>query len=79
MRLQWFVCGEHVPPLLYSGPLREWRAMHFTELIRIKRDGGELSDDQLRFAIESYTADATPDYHMAALVMAFFFSGMNPR
>ena len=53
--------------------------MHFTELIRIKRDGGELTDEQLRFAIESYTADSTPDYQMAALVMAIFFSGMNPR
>ncbi len=47
-----------------------------TELIERKRDGGELSADELRWIIAQYTADRLPDYQMSSLLMAIFFCGM---
>lgn len=46
------------------------------ELIRIKRDGGELEPDALRWIISEYTADAIPHYQMSSLLMAIIFHGM---
>jgi pyrimidine-nucleoside phosphorylase len=46
------------------------------ELIRTKRDGGELEPDALRWIISEYTADAVPDYQMSSLLMAILFNGM---
>ena len=46
------------------------------ELIRTKRDGGELEPDALRWVISEYTADAIPDYQMSSLLMAIVFKGM---
>jgi pyrimidine-nucleoside phosphorylase len=46
------------------------------ELIRTKRDGGELEPDALRWIISEYTADAIPDYQMSSLLMAILFNGM---
>jgi thymidine phosphorylase len=46
------------------------------ELIRIKRDGGELAPGALRWIISEYTADAIPHYQMSALLMAIIFRGM---
>ncbi|MCL1600394.1 MAG: thymidine phosphorylase [Actinomycetia bacterium] len=46
------------------------------ELIRTKRDGGELEPDALRWIIAEYTADAIPDYQMSSLLMAIIFRGM---
>lgn len=51
--------------------------MHFVEVIQAKRDGKELTEAQLRYAIEAYTADRIPDYQMSALIMAIFLRGMN--
>ena len=36
--------------------------MHVTDLIRRKRDGGELKRDEIEFMINGYTRDAIPDY-----------------
>ncbi len=49
-----------------------------TELIERKRDGGNLTADELRWVIAEYTADRLPDYQMSSLLMAVFFRGMNP-
>ena len=49
------------------------------ELIAHKRDGHELSNDELRHIVNAYAADELPDYQMAALAMAIFFRGMTPR
>lgn len=46
------------------------------ELISIKRDGGELTADALRWIISEYTADRIPHYQMSALLMAIVFQGM---
>jgi pyrimidine-nucleoside phosphorylase len=47
------------------------------ELIRAKRDGGELEPDALRWIISEYTANAIPDYQMSSLLMAIIFRGMS--
>lgn len=49
------------------------------ELIKRKRNGEQLSDAEIKFFIESYTAGSLPDYQMAAFLMAVFFRGMSDR
>lgn len=51
--------------------------MNFVELIERKRDGGTLIPEEIRWIIESYTADTIPDYQMSALVMAVFIRGLD--
>ncbi len=51
--------------------------MKMLELIEKKRDGHALSDAEIRFFIERYTAGDIPDYQASALLMAIFFRGMN--
>ena len=53
--------------------------MRMTELIGKKRDGGELSTEEIKFMIEGYTRGDVPDYQMSAMCMAIFFRGMNDR
>ena len=47
------------------------------ELIRKKRDGGELSPTELSWIIRRYTDDKIPDYQMSSLLMAILFTGMS--
>ncbi|MGE0105267.1 MAG: thymidine phosphorylase [Blastocatellales bacterium] len=47
------------------------------ELIEKKRDGGELSRDEIAALIRGYTRDEIPDYQMAAWLMAGFLRGMS--
>ncbi|MCA9515965.1 MAG: thymidine phosphorylase [Myxococcales bacterium] len=49
------------------------------ELIAHKRDGGALSDAEIRRLIADYAADRMPAYQMAALAMAVFFRGLDDR
>ncbi|MEO2065169.1 MAG: thymidine phosphorylase, partial [Desulfurobacteriaceae bacterium] len=51
--------------------------MIFKEIIKKKRDGFELSKEEISFAVNSYTLGQTPDYQMAALLMAVFLKGMS--
>lgn len=51
--------------------------MRAYELIKAKRDGEELTGEQIRALIASYTSGQVPDYQMAALCMAVFFRGMS--
>jgi pyrimidine-nucleoside phosphorylase len=46
------------------------------DLIRKKRDGGELSSDEIAFLVRAYTDDEIPDYQMAAWLMAVVIRGM---
>ena len=48
------------------------------ELIRTKRDGGELEPDALEWIISQFTADAIPDYQLSSFLMAVVFNGMSP-
>jgi pyrimidine-nucleoside phosphorylase len=47
------------------------------DLIRKKRDGGELSSDEIQFLVQAYTRDQIPDYQMAAWLMAAVIRGMS--
>ncbi|SEO69283.1 thymidine phosphorylase [Trujillonella endophytica] len=48
------------------------------DVLRAKRDGAELTGDQIRWVIGAYTAGQVPDEQMSALLMAVFFRGMSP-
>jgi len=47
-------------------------------IIEKKRDGKELSEEEIRFFIKGYTEGSIPDYQMSALAMAIYFKSMNP-
>ena len=49
------------------------------ELIEKKRDGFELSTNQIKWFINAYSQDKVPDYQAAALLMAIYLRGMNRR
>ena len=46
------------------------------EIIKIKRNGGSLSPDQINEFILGYARGTIPDYQMSALLMAIYFQGM---
>lgn len=50
--------------------------MHVPSLIEKKREGGELTDDEIGFLVEGFTRGDVPDYQMSAFAMAVFFRGM---
>ncbi|MCL7747084.1 pyrimidine-nucleoside phosphorylase [Halalkalibacter alkaliphilus] len=50
--------------------------MRMVDLIEKKRDGHELTKEEIYFAIEGYTNGDIPDYQMSALAMAIFFQDM---
>jgi len=47
------------------------------DLIMKKRNGGVLSDEEIRFMVRGYTRGDIPDYQMSAMMMAIYFQGMN--
>jgi pyrimidine-nucleoside phosphorylase len=51
--------------------------MHALELITRKRDGGRLSDEEIAWAIATYTKGGIPEYQMAALLMAIVWQGLD--
>lgn len=53
--------------------------MHIYDIIKKKRDGLELTYEELSFAINGFTAHTIPDYQISALLMAMFIKGMTPR
>lgn len=50
--------------------------MRMYEILEKKRNGGVLSEEEIRFFVEGYTADRLPDYQAAALLMAICLNGM---
>lgn len=53
--------------------------MRAVDIIARKRDGGELSAEEIRFFIQGYTQGDIPDYQAAAWLMAIMWRGMTPR
>ncbi|MCR5505529.1 MAG: thymidine phosphorylase, partial [Bacilli bacterium] len=53
--------------------------MRMVDLIIKKREGHELSDEEIRFWIEGYAKGEIPDYQSSAMQMAIVFQGMNKR
>ena len=49
------------------------------DLIIKKRQGHELSDEEIRFWINGYVKGEIPDYQSSAMQMAIVFQGMNNR
>jgi thymidine phosphorylase len=47
------------------------------DVIRVKRDGGRLSDEQIDWVVDAYTRGAVAEEQMAALAMAIFLNGMD--
>ena len=53
--------------------------MRTVDLIQKKRDGQELSSNEIQWLIEGYVAGTVPDYQMSAFAMAVYFQGMTTR
>jgi thymidine phosphorylase len=51
--------------------------MLFTDIIRTKRDGGELSEEQIRFIVGGLADDSLPAEQVSALAMAIFLNSMS--
>jgi thymidine phosphorylase len=49
------------------------------DIIRAKRDGGELTDDQIRWVVGAYTRGVVAEEQMSALAMAVLLRGMTRR
>lgn len=54
-------------------------AFDAVDVIRTKRDGGELSDAQVDWVIDAYTRGQVADEQMSALAMAVLLRGMSRR
>ena len=53
--------------------------MRAVDLIQKKREGEELSTEEIKWLIESYVSGIVPDYQMSAFAMAVYFRGMTMR
>ena len=51
--------------------------MLFTDVIRKKRDGGELSDEEIRFFVDGLANESLPAEQVSALAMAVFLNSMS--
>ena len=53
--------------------------MRAVDIIQKKRDGFELSKEEIQWLIDGYVAGSVPDYQMSAFAMAVYFKGMTTR
>lgn len=51
--------------------------MNMVDIITKKRDGGELSPEEIHFFIDNYVKSSIPDYQASALLMAIYFRGLS--
>jgi len=51
----------------------------YAYMIEKKRDGGEFTEEEIRFLVDSILDEEIPNYQLAALVMAIYFSGMSAQ
>ena len=50
--------------------------MRMYDIIMKKRNGGELTPEEIHFFVEGYTGGTIPDYQVSALMMAIYFQKM---
>lgn len=50
--------------------------MRMIDIIEKKRDGHELTEQEIRFFVEGYTKEEIPDYQVSSLLMAIYFQDM---
>ena len=53
--------------------------MNFQDLIYTKRDGGVLSEEQIKWFINGFTKNEIPDEQAGSFLMAIFFQGLNKQ
>src|SRR3954453_12368873 len=53
--------------------------MRTVDLIHRKREGEELSAEEIQYLVDGYTRGEIPDYQISAFLMAVYFSGMSDR
>ncbi|WP_404458109.1 pyrimidine-nucleoside phosphorylase [Sutcliffiella horikoshii] len=53
--------------------------MRMVDLIQKKRDGKELTTEEIQFIVKGFTDGSIPDYQMSAFSMAIFFQGMSDQ
>lgn len=53
--------------------------VRIVDIIEKKRNGHELSEEEITYFIDGYTNDKIPDYQASALLMAIYFKGMTPE
>ncbi|TYS19004.1 pyrimidine-nucleoside phosphorylase [Rossellomorea vietnamensis] len=53
--------------------------MRMVDVIEKKRDGNELTAEEINYFVDGYTDGSIPDYQASALTMAIFFQGMSER
>ena len=51
--------------------------MRMYDLIMKKRNGEELTEEEIHYLIQEYVAGNIPDYQMSAFLMAVYFKGMS--
>src|SRR5688500_20310460 len=60
-------------------PTRRFIKPTFNFLIEKKRDGGEFTQEEIRYIIDSTLDGEMPQHQLAALAMAIYFSGMSAQ
>ncbi|MCB1200555.1 MAG: thymidine phosphorylase [Leptospiraceae bacterium] len=53
--------------------------MQMKSILRVKRDGKELTREQIEFWVKGISDKSIPDYQSSAMLMAIFHHGMNIR
>lgn len=53
--------------------------MRMYDLIKKKRDGGILTEQEIAYMIQGYTNGKIPDYQMSAMMMAMYYQGLNEK
>ncbi len=72
------VCKHHFMRKKILAP-KKFIKPSYSYLIEKKRDGGEFSQEEIRYVVDSVLDKEMPEYQMAALAMAIFFQGMSAQ